>query len=157
MVTMNLNSVIAVNRFGLGAAPGELAAAASDPRGWLAGQVAQTPAEHPEIARLAPSGERLKEYPRWIVSLGKAGGRTVEETFREHFGPIMLEEQGARFASAVAAPAPFHERLTWFWANHFTVSAEKALIFGLVGARRSGRTSAGISRTCCSRWPGTPR
>jgi uncharacterized protein (DUF1800 family) len=34
---------------------------------------------------------------------------------------------------AAATPAPFHERLVWFWSNHFTVSAEKALIFSLVG------------------------
>jgi uncharacterized protein (DUF1800 family) len=46
----------------------------------------------------------------------------------------MLEEFSARLAVAAATPAPFHERLVWFWSNHFTVSAEKALIFGLVGS-----------------------
>ncbi|HET7154101.1 MAG TPA: DUF1800 family protein [Hyphomicrobiaceae bacterium] len=29
---------------------------------------------------------------------------------------------------------PFRERLVWFWSNHFTVSAEKALVFALVGS-----------------------
>ena len=36
---MSIESIIAVNRFGLGAAPGELAAAGADPRGWLARQI----------------------------------------------------------------------------------------------------------------------
>jgi uncharacterized protein (DUF1800 family) len=32
---MSIDPIIAVNRFGLGAAPGELAAAGPDPRGWI--------------------------------------------------------------------------------------------------------------------------
>jgi uncharacterized protein (DUF1800 family) len=141
---VSVRSVIAVNRFGLGAAPGELAAAASDPRGWLVQQISQPAPVQPEFASLPHSSEALKEYPRWIASLGRARAgmqaamtqdapRTVEGTFREHFGPIMLEEQGARLAAAAATPAPFRERLAWFWSNHFTVSAEKALVFALVG------------------------
>jgi uncharacterized protein (DUF1800 family) len=141
---VSVRSAIAVNRFGLGAAPGELAAAAVDPRGWLAQQISQPAPAQPEFAGLAHSSEAIKEYPRWIASLGRARAdmqasmlqdapRTVEGTFREHFGPIMLEEQGARLAAAAATPVPFRERLAWFWSNHFTVSAEKALIFALVG------------------------
>ena len=99
----------------------------------------------PELARLRTSGERLQEYPRWIASLGQARaemqgsamqgsaqpGRTIEGTFREHMGPILMEEIGARLASAATTPTPFQERLALFWANHFTVSAEKALVFAL--------------------------
>ena len=131
---MNRDAVIAVNRFGLGAGPGELAAAGADPRGWLAQQAGQPAPAYPEFGRLAHSSEALKEYPRWIASLRTAGARSVEETFREHFGPIILEEVGARLAAAAATPAPFHERLAWFWANHFTVSAEKPVVFALVGS-----------------------
>ncbi len=140
---MSLASVIAVNRFGLGAAPGELPAVATDPRAWLARQVAQPAPLAPELARLPTSSERLQEYPRWIASLGRArsempgmgqSGRTIEGTFREHMGPILMEEVGARLASAATTQTPFHERLALFWANHFTVSAEKALVFALVGS-----------------------
>lgn len=131
---MTLESIIAVNRFGLGGAPGELAAAGADPRGWLAKQAGMPAPDYPEFGKLAHSSEALKEYPRWIASLRTAGARTVEETFREHFAPIMREEFGARLAAAAATPAPFHERLAWFWANHFTVSAEKPLVFALVGS-----------------------
>jgi len=141
---MSIESVIAVNRFGLGAAPGELAAAGTDPRSWLAGQIQGPGPTHPQFAKLAHSGEALKAYPRWIASLGQAGSsmggsaqttpRTVEGTFREQLGPIMLEEVAARLAAAAATPAPFRERLVWFWSNHFTVSAEKALVFALTGS-----------------------
>ena len=134
MAHMTLDSAIAVNRFGLGAAPGERAGVGADPRAWLAKQAGQPAPAYPEFGKLAHSSEALKEYPRWIASLRTAGARTVEETFRAHFGPIMLEEFGARLAAAAATPAPFHERLVWFWANHFTVSAEKPLVFALVGS-----------------------
>jgi uncharacterized protein (DUF1800 family) len=133
MSHMAIESTIAVNRFGLGAAPGELAAAGTDARGWLLQQVRQPAAAHPQFARLAHSSDALQEYPRWIAGLRNAGTKTVEETFREHFWPILREEVGARLAAAAAAPAPFHERLACFWANHFTVSAEKPLVHALVG------------------------
>jgi len=142
---MSIESVIAVNRFGLGAAPGELAAAGTDPRGWLSQQVNGAAPAYPVFNKLATSGEALKAYPRWIASLGQvvrggagestpAPSRTVEGTFREQLGPNMLEEVAARLAAAASTPAPFRERLVWFWANHFTVSAEKALVFALTGS-----------------------
>jgi uncharacterized protein (DUF1800 family) len=58
----------------------------------------------------------------------------VEGTFREQLGPIMMQEIGARLAAGAATAQPFRERLVWFWANHFTVSAEKALVFALAGS-----------------------
>jgi uncharacterized protein (DUF1800 family) len=133
---MTLKAAIAVNRFGLGAAPGELAAAAADPRAWLAKQAGQPAPAYAQFGELAHSSEALKEYPRWIAGLRakRAGMASVEETFREHFGPIILAEVGARLAAAAATPVPFHERLAWFWANHFTVSAEKPVVFALVGS-----------------------
>jgi uncharacterized protein (DUF1800 family) len=141
---MNTEPIIAVNRFGLGAAPGELAAAAADPRSWLLKQIDGAAPPIPEFGKLAGSGEGLKAYPRWIISLGKARaamgdgsqgtGPTVEGTFREQLGPIMQEEVGARLVAAATTPAPFRERLVWFWSNHFSVSAEKALVFALAGS-----------------------
>lgn len=40
---------------------------------------------------------------------------------------------GARANAALASPAPFVERLTHFWANHFAVSAEKLGVTGMAG------------------------
>jgi uncharacterized protein (DUF1800 family) len=143
-MAMSNQPIIAVNRFGLGAAPGELAAAAADPRSWLLKQIDGAPPPTPAFDKLAGSAEGLKAYPRWIISLGRArramgdaskgDGPTIEGTFREQFGPIMRDEVGARLVTAAATPAPFRERLVWFWANHFTVSAEKALVFALAGS-----------------------
>ncbi|MGH8687934.1 MAG: DUF1800 domain-containing protein [Burkholderiales bacterium] len=141
---MSLDPVIAVNRFGMGAAPGELAAVAGDPRGWLAAQAAQPAPSYPEFDRLNSSEEGLKVYARWIAKVRElrsgmqdsmqGAPRGIEDRFRTFFGPIILDEVGARLAVAAATPAPFHERLTWFWANHFTVSAEKPVVFALVGS-----------------------
>jgi len=145
---VNREAVIAVNRFGLGASAGELAAAANDPRGWLAAQASKPAPEYPAFADLAPSSEALKEFPRWLMKLrraradakaamqedGQPAPRGVEEKFRDHFLPIMLKEVGARLAVAASTPVPFHERLVWFWSNHFTVSAEKPVIFAVVGS-----------------------
>ena len=143
---MNREAVIAVNRFGLGAADGEVAAASRDPRGWLAAQVSQPAPAYPAFADLAPSNEAVQEFPRWLMKLRRARAeaqamqesgrpvpRGVEESFRDHFLPIMLKEVGARLAVGATTPVPFQERLVWFWANHFTVSAEKPLIFAVVG------------------------
>lgn len=139
---MSYEPIIAVNRFGLGAAPGELTAASANPRSWLAKQIDGAAPPIPEFAKLGNSGEGLKAYPRWIISLGRArrtmgagaNPPTVEGTFREQLGPIMLEEVTARLAAAAVTPMPFRERLVWFWSNHFTVSAEKALVFALAGS-----------------------
>ena len=143
---MNREAVIAVNRFGLGATPGELAAANHDPRGWLAAQASKPVPDYPALAGLAPSSEAVKEFPRWLMRVRQARAdakamqesgqpvpRGVEENFRDHFLPIMLKEVGARLAVAATTPVPFQERLVWFWANHFTVSAEKPVIFAVVG------------------------
>ena len=51
-----LQSEIAVLRFGLGARPGDLAAAASDPRAWLRAQTLG-PAERAGVTVLGPSNE----------------------------------------------------------------------------------------------------
>ena len=142
---MRREAVIAVNRFGLGATPGELAATGGDPRGWLLAQTKTAP-EPPAFAGLPPSSEALREYPRWIATLrlarneaatmgadGQPAVRGIEQNFRDFFGPGLMKEIGGRFSAAAATQSPFHERLALFWANHFTVSAEKPVIFALVG------------------------
>ena len=95
---MQREAVIAVNRFGLGAAPGELAAAASDPRAWLAVQIAQPAPLAPEFAEAPPVGRALKEYPRWIASLGQArGGAGLRDAGRGRSPPA--QDRGERSAS----------------------------------------------------------
>jgi uncharacterized protein (DUF1800 family) len=47
---------------------------------------------------------------------------------------IYLEEAKARFDSALNAEIGLIDRLTWFWSNHFCVSADKGLVRPLCGA-----------------------
>lgn len=143
---MNREAVIAVNRFGLGGAPGELASASPDPRGWLLAQLRGPGPGYPQLAGLDGSGELLKEFPRWLMKVRaerRAAGdgpmqerpqQGVEQSFGKHFFPMAAKEIGARFGIAATTTAPFHERLTWFWANHFAVSADKPTVFAVAGA-----------------------
>lgn len=152
---MKLETVIAVNRFGLGGSQADLAAAAADPKAWLVQQLKPQPL-HATLARLPTSSAGLKEFPKYLGKLGlnrprasdgadktmqdeamgqgDISAKGVEGAFREHFAPILGKEYGARLASAVESEAPFHERLVWFWSNHFTVSTSKPTVVGVVGA-----------------------
>lgn len=57
-MTIETQSIIAVNRFGLGARPGELASVASDSRGWLKAQL--SPGHPiPELIRQLPSSREI--------------------------------------------------------------------------------------------------
>jgi len=57
-MTAKPEAFVALNRFGLGAAPGDLDRVAADPRGWLAGQLARPPVLPPELAGFGPG-------PQW--------------------------------------------------------------------------------------------
>jgi uncharacterized protein (DUF1800 family) len=113
---------IAANRFGFGAKPGELAAIAQDPRGWLKSQLVPT-GEGP-VAVESPA--RLKEFlearreRRADADLAKMFQKELRERFRA--------DAGQRTLAAAASPAPFRERLTQFWSNHFTVSIQRPVV-----------------------------
>lgn len=73
---MTIQAVIAANRFGLGAKPGDVAKIAGDPRGWLMGQL--TPeTELPAPLRSLPSTvDDLSAFFKWV--------RNVADVAREH-------------------------------------------------------------------------
>lgn len=48
---------------------------------------------------------------------------------RDHY----LVQVGARAQAALVSDTPFLERMAWFWANHFAVSADKLTVVGLAG------------------------
>jgi uncharacterized protein (DUF1800 family) len=135
-----LQPEIAVLRFGLGARPGELAAAGADPRGWLR---AQTQGEQPRAGSspLAPSEEifasvlAAREEHQMLKREGssdeqiKAAANALREAYQPHYRAQVL----ARAQSAALTARPFGERLVHFWSNHFAVSADKGAIHGLAG------------------------
>ena len=115
------NQIRALNRFGLGARPGE--ASGIDPKPWLRAQVTPTAA--------LLSGSKLKTTQQLIEEIAKAKGRTNSEAnrkkYREQASKQMQAEVSAVLNHGVRTETPFAERLVRFWSNHFTVSAEGEL------------------------------
>lgn len=55
--------------------------------------------------------------------------KDIRKLYRDSYGLLAR----ARIAAALSTPAPFAERLTHFWANHFAVSADKLQSIGTAG------------------------
>src|SRR5882757_11481904 len=127
-----MQAEIAVLRFGLGARPGELAAAAGDPRGWLLAQIkgaAPLAVDAPLAASdqifaalLAARDERQKIKQE---SAAHATDAKMANAVREAYQPHYRAQVLARAQSAALTARPFAERLVHFWSNHFAVSADK--------------------------------
>lgn len=136
----------ALNRFGLGAKPGQLRAL-GEPRDWLLAQMTERSASPPlafsalpdsrdylqrEFAynreRLAERRSKKRSGSRDDAMKPDAGGDAIEKLkmgFRKTFGQDLLAEIGARYRLAATAEAGFAERLVHFWANHFAISVDK--------------------------------
>jgi uncharacterized protein (DUF1800 family) len=139
--SLKLETVIAANRFGLGARPGELQLIDDDPRGWLLAQLpgpATLPADFrdlPDSAKIIVEVQEIREMQRDAKET--ASDEPAPDVVQK-FGAIArrhyLEQTSARFRFAAKTDLPFHERLVHFWANHFAVSADKQPISALAGA-----------------------
>ena len=145
-----IRAEIAVLRFGLGARPGDLAAAASDPRTWLWAQIGG-PAQLAGTTPLAPSDQIFTEVlaarderqemkrqatARSATVDAAAAGATAAAAFnpvRDAYLPHYRAQVLARAQSAALTARPFTERLVHFWTNHFAVSADKGAVFGIAG------------------------
>ena len=138
----NLQAVIATNRFGLGARPGELATVKSDPRGWLKAQLNGSRPVPAVIKNLSPSDEifraqvaalkeRLEAQKAAADSDGaaKSGAGLKRNVIMENF----LGQVAARYQVATYSTESFRERLIHFWANHFAVSMDKVAVAALAG------------------------
>ena len=145
-----IQAEIAVLRFGLGARPGDLAAAASDPRAWmwaqiagpaqLAGNTPLAPADQIFTEVLAARDERQEMRREATVRSAAvdttAAGATAAAAFnpvRDAYLPHYRAQVLARAQSAALTARPFAERLVHFWTNHFAVSADKGAVFGIAG------------------------
>ncbi|MGH8191486.1 MAG: DUF1800 domain-containing protein [Rhodanobacteraceae bacterium] len=142
----------AVNRFGLGAKPGELAGA-HDPRGWLDAQIARGPDGSESFAGLPTSLDYLREEaalqatrrdfkqggrgrPAFLTAgvqspparggnAEAAGLKRALQPYRKQERAQLLAEAAARWRVATTTDTPFVERLVRFWSNHFAVSVDK--------------------------------
>ncbi len=111
----------ALDRFGLGARPGEQRGL-DDPRGWLKAQLERSPASLG--GKLASRREVLERTtpPR---NQGPPTGRPdpeVRRELRQEGRRIFETEAVAAFSERVRSEQPFVERLVSFWSNHLCVS-----------------------------------
>ena len=139
---INKDTVVAANRFGLGARPGELERIGGEPRGWLKSQIAGTPLAPGELGVLKPSDEILRaffaareERKEEREAAAKAdpvqkAGNLIRDTLLPHY----LAQAEARVRIAARTDMPFRERLVQFWTNHFAVSIDKPICLGIAGA-----------------------
>lgn len=124
-------ATIAVNRFGLGARPGELGAIAEDPRGWVKSQIARQPILPPALAALPGTAARFAALPQQDLA-ADGGQKLFQQALRQGIAAYP-GDTAAGMQAAIASDTPVFERLVAFWSNHFTVSASKPLLAGLIG------------------------
>ena len=142
-------AAIATSRFGFGARPGELAAVAPDPRGWLLAQLGREHPAPPELQGLAPGSEVLAHFlaarelqnraRQQAASDGAAGRDPVQQVqanVREQLLPHYRAQAAARVRLTLTSSESFRERLTQFWSNHFAVSIDKPICLGTAGCQR---------------------
>jgi uncharacterized protein (DUF1800 family) len=115
---MDTRTAQALVRFGLGRRGSE--PLPSDPAAWLLDQIHR------------PDPTRLDDPP--TTAKGLTALREDRETKpppgESRAAALFKAQATAQLANAVTTPAPFRERLVWFWTNHFTIS------------RRQGRCAA---------------
>lgn len=118
---MNAQQAVAMARFGLGRRHGE--ALPDDPPAWLKAQL-EGPDPAPVDGR--PSSADGLALVLALKQAGAAAGVPVDHP--DPGSPLgrLRAHEAAELADtigwALVTPAPFRERLVWFWANHFTVA-----------------------------------
>jgi uncharacterized protein (DUF1800 family) len=141
-------AALALHRFGLGPRPGDIESIASDPRGALLAEL-KTGSNSVKSGELLSSGaalratvafqqERKAERQARKMDAG-ATDMNGDAAPAEKQGPgvpqkIYLAEAQAHYETALDADTGLIERLTWFWSNHFCVSADKGPVRALCGA-----------------------
>jgi len=135
-----IDTAIALNRFGLGARPGD--APPGDPRRWLTDQFARFEPRPAQLASLPTSAAVMAEYADYIaerrpVEQAAPQAATNRMAARRDFVTGQRDNYqaavSARAALTLTTDTPFVERLVHFWSNHFAVSSEKQTVIGLAG------------------------
>lgn len=133
----NMDPVVAANRFGLGARPGDLDSPGTDARGALRAQLdgpapligESLPASHQVLAQ----AQALREAREGVGGSAPAPA-VIQQAVREIHAPAHAAEMLARVRQAVRSERSFIERLVHFWSNHFAVSVDKLAVLGVAGA-----------------------
>ena len=127
---MSVAAFIAANRFGLGAAPGELDAIERDgPKERLLAQIdGPDPAVQRALAALPSSASALGEIFEMRVEEGDKSDRKA--AIRDRY----TAEQAVHLSAAASSERPLYERLVAFWTNHLSISLQRKEVTGLVAS-----------------------
>jgi uncharacterized protein (DUF1800 family) len=126
---------IALNRFGLGARPGD--ATPADPKRWLTDQFDRFDPKPAVFAALPDAAAVLRDYQQdkqalrrsrreAAVQAGAPADKKQRGKSRRELQSLYRAGIAARAESGLVTEAPFVERLVHFWANHFCISADNA-------------------------------
>jgi uncharacterized protein (DUF1800 family) len=140
-MTLENDRVIASNRFGYGAKPGDLVRIGNDPKKWLISQLKRPKALSRKTGKLESSKFAMQSFLDFVGKKRKQKrsrdkkSNDVADVMKmsQVMQPIYMNHVMARSIQAVESDTPFFERLVHFWSNHFAVSADKPQMFGLVG------------------------
>src|SRR4051812_18369617 len=102
---MSTGAVIAANRFGLGARPGELAAIGADPKAWLKAQLAPAYAMPASISALSGTAARLDALPTPMP--GPDAQKNVIQAALKMARQDYPKDAIARLQAAIASDTPF--------------------------------------------------
>jgi uncharacterized protein (DUF1800 family) len=138
---MSIEPAIAANRFGLGARPGELKKLGDDPKAYLLNQL-KGPSSQPSDISGIPRSDKILTDVLHVRKMQRemkkqAGAETKKDSKYDYASTVRsyyMDQVSARFRNAAQTEYPFHERLVYFWSNHFAVSADKQPISALAGA-----------------------
>jgi uncharacterized protein (DUF1800 family) len=119
---MDTRTAQALVRFGLGRRGSE--PLPPDPTAWLLDQLRQ------------PDPTRLDDPPTTVKGLTalREDRETKPPPGESRSAALFKAEGAAQLANAVTTPAPFRERLVWFWTNHFTISRRQGQCAAVAGA-----------------------
>lgn len=150
-----MRTYLALNRFGLGARPGEPAPA--DPERWLIAQIDAFEPTPPVMANLPSRAELTQAMIGYLevvrgarqvrrdtptdglpspgmrdnpeVAAALAERRDGRRSLREHY----VDAVHARTLAALQSATPFMERWVHFWSNHFAISVDKIVTVAMAG------------------------
>ncbi len=122
MIGMDTNPIHAMARFGLGRRAAEPLPA--DPIAWLLGQLRDTDSPRTDPPPTTAAGLAALREDRANKPLpGQSRARA-----------LFNAQAAGELEHALTTPAPFRERLVWFWTNHFTISLRRGECTGVACA-----------------------
>ena len=114
---------IALNRFGLGARPGE-PLRLGDARAWL---TAQLDGGSPDLVGATPTPEEVSDLFQRHQSATRSRDRAAQQAAAQEIRRSSSREVAGVLSTRVASERPFVERWIAFWSNHLCISVSSGV------------------------------